>query len=319
MNKIALLTFFLLSFGINADTYNEALKYDAKGESEIAIKLFNSYFDLNINDINQDGIIEKLLYCSTLLPTIDQSMEYLIHYVKFMKSSNSRFRIYNKIAQIYELTGQIYNAGIYYEKAAYTVDDYIDYFSLLNSVEMLVELGYYYEAITKIENILIITYNDNRELTDKCILLLTRIYKVLGNDLKASDTLSTVENITSKTEYYKLELDMPNKLGTFSSDNFEKIIVYSPNQKLKTPSDFVGIDSMLKIIPNIKDGLENEYEIFIGKYDKKIDAAGIVNIANQMNLPWFFDENDSQFYLYIFSQHREESIEELNKLGIKVK
>lgn len=317
MNKIFFLCTILIPLILYADTYNEALKYDAKGDSEKASELFHDYFDNNINDVNQDGIIEKLLYSSTLLPTIDDSMEYMLHYVKYMKTPTSRFRIYNKLAEIYELTGNIYDAGVFYEKAAYTMDDYVDFNSLLNSIEMLVELGFHELSINKLKEIL--TESEETTIKDRCNLLLSRIYKIMDKNSNAIGYILNVKSETGAREFYKHELGISNNLGSMSSDNFEKIIVYSPYQKLKTPTDYIGIDSELKIIPKGKHFENREEEILIGTYSDKKDAAGIINLANQLNLPWFFDNTNDGYTLYLFSEDKIDTIDKLRKLGIEVR
>lgn len=315
-NFFFVLLIFLFSFNLYADTYNDALKYNAQGDFVSALKLFHDYFDNNINDVNQDGVIEKLLYSSTLFSSIEESMEYMLYYVKYMKSPTSRFRIYNKIAEIYELTGNLYNAGVFYEKAAYTMENYIDLNSLLNSIEMLVELGFHKISINKLKDIL--SNSEEIKIKDRCNLLLCRIYIIENNKESAIKHILNVKSDSSRKEFYKYKLGINNLLGSMSSDNFEKIIVYSPYKKLKSPTDFIGVESVLKQIPNVKDYENIEEEIFIGTYNDKKDAAGIINLANQLDLPWFFDENSDGYTLYLFSKEKKQTISKLQKLGIKV-
>lgn len=317
MIRFILILFILFPFVLNAESYNEALKHEAKGEYKLAIVEFKKYFDKNINDINQDGIIEKLLYSSTLLNTIDETLDYLKYYIKYMENPNSRFHVYKKIAEINELTGNIYDAGIYYEKAAYTIDDYMDHDSFFSSIEMLIELGYYELSIRKLKEVE--TDKIKSDQKNRFNLILSRLYRVIGQKNRAIEHARKVTVDDDKSNYYLYELGLLDKNKFKDGKSLEYFIIKYPYMKLKTPTDYIGLDSQLKVIPQISKVVEQEVEIFIGKYSKKSDAAGIINIINQLKLPWFFDTDDHGFSLYLFSKDRNKSISDLKKVGINVK
>ncbi len=89
--------------------------------------------------------------------------------------------------------------------------------------------------------------------------------------------------------------------------------------KLKNPTDYIGFNSELKDIPYVHEKSKIEYEIFLGTYKNKLDAAGLINIVEQMKLTWFFDENaEGKWNLYIFSEDKISTINNLNKLGLKI-
>lgn len=315
MVRSFLIILLFLPFYLYADLYNEGLKYEARGDYSSAADLFKRYFDKNINDINQDSVIEKLIYSSTLMPTVDEALDNLLFYVKYMENPNSRFRIYSKIAEIYELVGRIHDAGVYYEKAAYTIDDYVDYNSLFNSIEMLVELGHYEFSIKKLRE----AENDIREIKHKnrLNLLLGRLYNLVGRSSKSVEYLNRVLADDNKTNYYRFELGIIDKTEFTDKKTFEYIIMNYPYMKLRTPADYIGKVSELNIIPEIINDNDNEKEIYIGQFTEKKDAAGIINIVNQMNFPWFFDNIGDGFRLYIFSKNEKKDIRDLKSVGIE--
>lgn len=320
MSRVIIFLFLTLSITLTADTYNDALKLAASGDSIKSLELFHDYFKNNINDVNQDGIIEKLLYSSSLLDSVDSSLEFMLEYVKYMKSPTSRFRIYKKIAEIYELTGDIHNSGIYYEKAAYTNKDYIDYDSLANSIEMLMELGYYELSIDKLKDV--ISKVEDVKIKDRCHFILSRAYSLTDNETAAINELKMVSSTNPLLDFYRYELGLELNLEKENLNNFEKIILDFPDKKLKTPTDYVGKSSELNKINDyelIKNSFSSEKEIYIGKFINIDDAAGIINILNQLGLPWFFDKYNEEYDLYTFSENIDETVSKLTELGIRIK
>lgn len=313
-NKILLLLLFLIPFSLFADLYDDAMKFEAKGNMLSYTKKLNDYFKKNINNVNQDGIIEKLLYSSTLFLTLDETVNFLKYYVKFMENSQSRFRIYTKIAELYELKGNIHDAGIYYEKAAYVIHDYIDYNSLLNSIDMLIELGYFDLSINKI---LEIEPNIDVSYLNRLNSILCRLYKLKGMNQMSKKYLLKIDRDYYIYNYLKYELFFENSYTTDNTLNSK--IINNSSLKLRNPTDYIGLNSELKYIPNIPDKSKLEYEIFVGTYKHKLDAAGLINIVEQMKLTWFFDNtNGSSWNLYIFSENKIDTIDKLNKLGLNI-
>ncbi len=312
-NKI-LIIFLLVPLCLFADLYDDAMKYEAKGNKISYKKTLNEYFKKNINNVSQDSIIEKLLYSSTLLLSLNETIDFLKFYVKYMKNSQSRFRIYSKIAEIYELTGKIQNAGIYYEKAAYVSSDYIDYKTLLNSIDMLIELGFFELSITKLIEI---ENKIDSEFNNRLYSMLCRLYNLKGLDDIAKDYFLKIDTNYFIYNYLKYELFFQNSY--ISDKTLNSKIIKNNSLKLKNPTDYIGLNSELKNIPYVPAKSKVEYEIFLGTFQNKIDAAGLVNIVEQMKLTWFFDKTDNDNWsLYIFSEDKVGTINKLNSLGLKI-
>lgn len=313
-NKLLLIILLLVPGIIFADLYDEAMKLEAKGYYDQSINKFREYFDKNLNDDNQHGIIEKLIYSSTLFPEIRDSLLYLEHYVKYMVNDNSRYRIYKKIGEIYELTGDNINAGKFYEKAAFTVKDYLDYNMLLDSLDILIEVGYYKTALDKLEKLKKTKIDSS--LHDRLYYSLSRAYYLKG-DLPLSNKI--LENINNKDSRYWFHLSLYNGYSKGISKypkSIEYLILNKPEFKLRSPSDYFGRSPDFNILTRLEDNNKNEQEICLGSFDNSKDAAGIVNVLDQLNIDWFFDTKEDGETLYIFTENRVETMNKLDKLGI---
>jgi len=315
MNKFIFLYFLLFSWSLSADTYDDALKLEAKGDIINATQKLYEYFDENINNPNQDSVIEKLLYSSTLFDTLDETIIFLNKYVKYNENPESRYRIYIKLAELYELSGEIKLAGQYYELAAYTINGFIDFKLLVNSVDLLIELGYLDIAEKK----LIDLDNKNIGLKDEIYALLSRIYYLLDNKIKALYYFSLVNSSYRPYNFLKYEL------GLFNIDNFpqkEKLnymIINSPYKKLRNPADFINRKMDLYDINEIKFPENNETEIFLGSFAEKKDASGIINILEQMNIKWFFDNDNGIFKLFLFTNEPNKIADDFKRVGINLR
>jgi len=313
MNRLFLILFFVSTSIIFSDSYDEALKYEALGDYDSFDVEIRRYFEENINDINQDSIIEQLLYSATLFNSLDQTLNFLTTYVKFMENKESRFRIYKKIAQIYELTGQIQSAGIYYEKAAYISPGYIDLSSLLNSIDMLILLGYHSESLSKL---LDLEKSIPSELNNRYNSMLSHLYRLTGEIELAKYYLLKVDKSYFNYDFLKYEL-FNNPIPDSNSLNY--LVSKNSYMLLKDPNSYIGIDSELRQIPHLPNKESSDFEINVGQFQNKLEAAGIINIVEQMKLDWFFDKVGNVFDLYIFTKNRDKTIEELKQIGLYIK
>lgn len=312
-NKIILLI-ILFPISLHADLYDDAMKYEAKGDALSYTRTLNKYFTKNINNVNQDSIIEKLFYSSTLLYSLNETLGFLKFYVKYMENKQSRFRIYKKIAEIYELTGKIQDAGKYYEKAAYVSRNYIDYNSLLNSIDMLIELGFFELSISKL---LEVEIDIDSDFYNRVYSMLCRLYKLKGIDNKAKIYLLKIDRDYYSYNYLKYKLFFQN---TYTNDKtLNSKVISNSFLLLKNPTDYIGLESELRNIPYVPEKSKIEYEIFLGTFQNKLDAAGLVNIVEQMKLTWFFDRTENDHWdLYIFSEDKNDTIKKLNRLGLEI-
>lgn len=314
MNKILLLILLILPVTLYADLYDEAMKHEAKGNHKQSIVKFREYFDKNINDDNQHGVIEKLIYASTLFSEIEDSLSFLEYYVKFMKNENSRYRVYKKIGEIYELSGNNINAGIYYEKAAYTLDHQIDYLMLFESLDILIESGYYNKAIKKLLSIK--RDEIDNEIRDRYYYSLSRAYYRKNDYKKSNKYLEQIKNKDSRY-WFLLSVSQGNSRGiTRYPESIEYLIMKSYKLKLRNPSDYMGIKPDFGIMNEKPFNNKDSIEICLGTFDSKYDASGIINLLEQININWFFDKNDSGETLYIFTADEAVTKKKLDKLGI---
>ncbi len=314
-----LLIYILLSvpFFTFSNTYEEAIKLDAKGQYEEAYNKFREYFNNNINQNNQDSITQKLFYASTLLGDASQSLDFLKSYVKFMKNPNSRFRVYKRIAQIHELKGEILLAGKYYEKSAYTPQGVIDYNSLFDSLGMFIEIGYFKETVKKLDKI------DTLRLKRVERSSFNYIYSLalfrLGDIELSKKYLNKIDIHDSRYWYLYSELYRVVKRDSRFIRSVEYDILNNHKRKLKTPSDYIGIKTGIGNITDYGFNRDIEIEFNLGSYKNRNDSAGIVNLVEQIGLSWFMDYDDINYTLYVFSNDRDRTIKQLNALGINFK
>lgn len=315
MNRQITLLLLLIHAFIFADSYDEAIKEESKGNYTQANIYFREYFDKNINDENQDSIIEKLIYSSTLYQTIDESLLYLLDYVKYMKNKESRYRIYLKISEIYELRGDLLNAGIFYEKAAYTNPDFIDYNSLINSLEILLELGFY----EKVEEKCVIIM-DKKDLNDSVLDRLNLIISISlfyqNKKVESVKYLKKIKNYVTGLNYWKYIITGEAK--NIEDGNLETYVINKNYLKLRSPNDYIFNESYINSGSNVGKYSSDEVEIFVGSYTNKADLESLLNIISQMNLKWYIDKINTTYHLYIFTDNEEKIILDFNKLGIKL-
>lgn len=314
MNKIIFLLLFIPYYSF-ADLYEEALKLDAKGEYKKSIETFKEYFNKNINRENQDSITQKLIYVSTMFNNVDESLDFLVYYVKFMTDSNSRFLIYKQIAQIYELNGNMLLAGKYFEKAAYTAEGELDYNTLLHSFDILVELGYFNETLEKIS--IIDQSKLNSVLLDRYNYIKSRAYFLSGYRESSIEALEKVVNKDSKYWFLYNQISDKAVIRDGYSESLDYLVSRYSFKKLRNPADYYGVNPSIGSFSSIP-FKDNKTEIYLGDFKSKADGAGIINILNQLNLSWFFDEFSDGYSLYIFTENREKTERELFKLGIAV-
>lgn len=317
MNRTLFLLLFFIPFVTFGNIYEDALKLDAKGKREESIEKFKEYFNLNINQDNQDSIIEKLFYASTLFESIDSSLNFLIGYAKFMKNPNSRYIVYRKIAEVNELRGNIVLAGKYYEKAAYTLDAAIDYHSYFDSLALLLEVGYFNKAVLKLEKI------DKAKLEEDEIerfyYLLSLSYFLNGDKKTSKEYLKYINKKDSR--YWYLYSKLNNKIKGNSSFNksIEYFILKNRYNKLRTPTDYIGIENSLPPVSSVPFNSGDDTELFVGLYKEKTFGAGTVNILEQLNLKWYFDKVKNGYALYAFTDDKHNTVRKLKKLGITIK
>lgn len=314
MNKILFLVLIMIPATLSADLYDEAMKLEAKGNYELSIVKFRQYFDENINDDNQHGIIEKLIYASTLFSDIEDSLSFLEYYVKFMRNENSRYRVYKKIGEIYELSGSNINAGIYYEKAAYTLDNQIDYFMLFESLDILIESGYYNKAIKKLLSI-----NEDEVgsiYKDRYYYSLSRAYYRKNEYEKSNKYLEHIK-IKDSRYWFLLSVSQGNSRGINRyKESIEYLVLKSDVIRLRNPSDYIGIKPDFSVITKKSFDDNDNIEICLGTYNSRYDASGIINLLEQIEINWFFDKVSSGETLYIFTDNEAETKKKLDKLGI---
>lgn len=291
--------------------YDDILKMEAKGNYTEAIDLYKLYFEENLNDVNQDSIIEKLIHCSTLYDSISDTQQHLIHYVKYMKNPHSRFIIYKRIGEIYEISGNIYMAGVYYEKAAYINEEYMDYDLFFDSVEILIELGYLKLSLKKMDSL---NETDSYDI-NRYHIIRARIYKLLGDRESSIIHFYNIDKLHYKWDFYAMDLD-----SGFNAENksLDSLIFTYPYLRARTPTDYFFRESVVNGRTILPSNPHKEVEIFLGKYSAEADYAGIINFLEQLNIPWYLDKIGEFWYLYAFTLNLQETTSQLKKVGIDI-
>lgn len=293
----------LVSHFLFSNEFEAGLKLEAQGLLPEALDKYNNYINVSLNNSDQQDIIEKIIYASTLYNNIEESIVFLINKAKKMKASNSRSIIYKKIAELYELTGRIFNAGIYYEKAAFVNKNNINYTMLLNSYDMLLEVGYSQKVNNALEKIDLEKLK-NEDL-NKFYILKARIFILFGQDKIAEDKLfmTSPDNFLAKFILEKKKVDF-----YLDKQSLYYGILYS-NLELKTPENYNNLQPVQIQLNNKKYKMDNK-KIILGSYDKI--PPGIINVLEQMELHWRYEEK----LLYIITNNTEVTVKILKKAGI---
>lgn len=292
LKKFNFLILFLLPFYLFSNSYEDGLQLEAQGDIKKALIKYNQYLDQEINNVPNDLLLERLLYISTLYESLDETTLFLINRAKQIKDKDLRSEIYFKIANIYELTGKIYNAGVYYEKSSYGKSG-IDFTKLINSLYMLYEIGYFDKVIEKINSLKI---KDESLNNDFKILK----YLCLVKTKKTKDANSILASINTENLYIRTNKNY--KPGSMYERIFTEFL------ELKNLSNYVD---QKPVTLDLKNRYNNINEtIIIGKFEEL--PGGVINILEQLEYNWQFNNNILSIKVY----NRNKDKEILKKAGI---
>lgn len=292
LKRFSFFIFFIIPFYLFSNNYEDGLQLEAQGDIKKALIKYNEYLDLEINSEPNDLLLERLIYISTLYDSLDDATLFLINRAKQIKNKDLRSEIYFKIANIYELTGKIFNAGVYYEKSSYG-NSGVDYNKLLNSLYMLYEIGYYEKVIQKIQKI---PLKEEKLSNDYNILY----YLCLVKTNKNRDALILLTKLEENNSYFRNNKDFE------TGSMYERI--YKDFIELKNLSNYVN-KTPVKLNINNKKEIKSEI-ITIGKYKEL--PGGVINILEQLEYSWQF-KND---LLTIRVNNKEDDMLILEKAGI---
>lgn len=292
LKRFSFFIFFIIPFYLFSNNYEDGLQLEAQGDIKKALIKYNEYLDLEINSEPNDLLLERLIYISTLYDSLDDATLFLINRAKQIKNKDLRSEIYFKIANIYELTGKIFNAGVYYEKSSYGSSG-VDYNKLLNSLYMLYEIGYYEKVIQKIQKI---PLKEEKLSNDYNILY----YLCLVKTNKNRDALILLTKLEENNSYFRNNKDFE------TGSMYERI--YKDFIELKNLSNYVN-KTPVKLNINNKKEIKSEI-ITIGKYKEL--PGGVINILEQLEYSWQF-KND---LLTIRVNNKEDDMLILEKAGI---
>lgn len=271
----------LLTCSIYSNSFEDGLKMESIGDKSKAIKIYNNYFKKNINTLSFEELDNQVIHVATLYDDTDLSINFLKKISSLIDDRDKRNIIYLYIAHIYELTGEIFESGKYYEKASINSDSSRNYTTYLHSLELLQELGYIdkvHRKLIEIKDKVVIT-----EAKDSYYNLLYRSYTLLGEFEKASAMLS------------KLEIN----------HRLEKTDKY----KLNTPNDHIFSENLTSKISHSRSAPKLTY-IDLGIYNEL--PSGIINILEQLKLEWEYDDS----LLTVISENSTEAEYKLKKAGI---
>jgi tetratricopeptide (TPR) repeat protein len=131
------LFFFILGSAVIADTLYDAALMERSGRLEEAFQLYESWLIDNKDDPRFSDI---LFYTSSFITSVDMSLDFLIKFENDIDVKN-RQRYYFRIAQLYEMSFQKYNASVYYEKASKNIDDTINFEYYLKFLTLNYQMG----------------------------------------------------------------------------------------------------------------------------------------------------------------------------------
>lgn len=239
-------------------------------------------------------IFERLIYISSLYGSLDETTLFLITRAKQIKDKDMRSKIYYKIANIYELTGRIFEAGKYYEKSSYMYDS-INEEKLLNSLYMLYEIGYYENVLKKISSLVI----HNEEIMNNFNILKYLCLRTLNKNSEAKIVLKGIDQSNS---YIKID-------NYFQKDSmYERIL--RDKIELKNLTNYVNVLPVEMSLSNNNTMIKEE--VVIGRYEKL--PGGVVNILEQLEYNWQFKGN----ILSIKVKNRSKALDILKKAGINI-
>lgn len=261
MKSRLLFLFLNLSSLLLCQTFENGQKLEAQGDISGAISNYTYYFKQNINTLDSNKLKKEIIHVASLYNDIDLSINFLKNLSTLLEDRNKRNIVYNYIANMYELTGEILEAGKYYEKASIRGDGSRDITLFLNSLELLQEVGF----LKRVNRALIdlkplIKTLDHKEYYN---LLLGRNLLLLGNRDESREILKKVNTV-----------------------NFYNI----PNiNLLKTPNSYIGVTNYSGDIGH-NSAPPKLYTLFIGRYSKQ--PSGTINILEQLKLDWEYRNSE---------------------------
>ncbi len=241
---------FLLSSQIFSQIDNAREAY-SNSEYIESINLYNNWLK---NNYDSEDFSSILLEVSELHGDIHSIIEILENNIENISDRNTRKILYNSIAQMYELSSDLHNAQVYYQKSALLFLDGIDAHMLLKSAEILILEGNLYLAESQLNEISSISLDQN-------ILEKAHNLKTILNILNAkNDSDSILEYSITPESLYISYLIAKSNSKSIEMNRIKKQII----ENFKTSPEAGLISNKFEELPDILTvfGLLKQYSDF---------------------------------------------------------
>lgn len=276
-SKITIL--FLLFISVS-----NAFSYRPTKEIELKIK----WLDANIES---PYFYNKLMETYSQIPDTQASIELLIDYVNLIQDAKSKHGVYQKIAALSEMVGEIQQAQRFYQVAYFADPANADFLSLFYSAYLLFQMGEFSNAINQLE-ILTIKSKDNVILA-KSTLLLSMVYYL---DEKLEDSEKQFKKAIAmynkdyhafnffqnsfiswyhfNTSYLKTgNLNLKHDIQEFSKTNYKAMLSFSEFLIYQLKLSSSQYSEYKSAMPDIDEG---QIMIQVASYTNKANAEAMI-------------------------------------------
>ncbi|MCK5200164.1 MAG: hypothetical protein KAR21_17525, partial [Spirochaetales bacterium] len=158
-----------------------------KGDSRGALLIYEDWLQNNHDSSDFSSVLFEISGLSGDIHKISTILEKQIIYVS---DRDKRKTLYKRLAQLYELSADLHNAQINYQKAALISLEIIDYEMLLESAKILLLEGELLLAESQLEEIIVNSLDKSISTHGK---ILFTILKILNSDSDIDYILSPIE------------------------------------------------------------------------------------------------------------------------------
>ena len=151
-----------------------------KGNTTEALIIYENWL---LNNQKTSNFSSVLFEISELRGNVNEISEILEKQIDFVQDRDERKTLYIKLAQLFELFGDLENAQVYYQKAALLSLERIDYDLLLSSAGILLLEGEFLLAESQLEEIIINCSDKNISVKAKILFTVLQILDSSGADI----------------------------------------------------------------------------------------------------------------------------------------
>lgn len=155
-----------------------------KGNTSDALLMYENWLRINQNSNDYSSVLVEI---SELKGDIHKISEILEKQIKFVSDRGERKNLYIKVAQLFELSANLYKAQMYYQKAALLSMEKIDFGLLFKSAKTLLLEGELILAESQLEEIIVNCQNRNIIVKARLFFTIIKLLNSIDDDIDYND------------------------------------------------------------------------------------------------------------------------------------